>query len=106
MLLVGFVGLFFGVGETVFLVNLMDSILSEWNYFTLSNKETSDVHLTGSWDNHEFVLAAMFLTKHALNVEAIGRNFKRLWKSGNEFKIRDIGNHVVLFAFQIDIDAE
>jgi len=47
LLLVGFVGLFFGVGETVFLVNLTDSILSEWNRFTLSNKETSHVHLQG-----------------------------------------------------------
>lgn len=84
----------------------MDSILSEWNRFTLSDKETSHVHLPGNRSNQEFVLAAKFLTKRALNVEAIGRTFKPLWKSRNEFKIRDIGNHVVLFVFQTDTDAE
>nr|POE86241.1 hypothetical protein CFP56_07049 [Quercus suber] len=84
----------------------MDSILSSWNRFTLSDKETSHVHLTRRGDNPEFVLAAKFLTKRALNVEAIGRTFKSLWKSRKEFKIRDVGNHVVLFVFQTDTDAE
>ena len=41
-----------------------------------------------------------------MNVEAIGRTFKSFWKSQKEFKIRDVGNHVVLFVFQTDIDAD
>ena len=56
----------------------MDSILSEWNRFTLSDKETSHVHLLGNRSNQEYVLAANFLTKRALNVGAIGRTFKPL----------------------------
>lgn len=51
-------------------------------------------------------MATKFLTKHALNVEAIGRTFKSFWKSRKEFKIRDVGNHVVLFVFQTNIDVD
>lgn len=54
----------------------------------------------------EFVLVAKFLTKCVLNVEAIGRTFKPFWKSWREFKVRDVGNHIVLFVFNSKIDAQ
>ena len=54
----------------------------------------------------EFVLVAKFLTKCVLNVEAIGWTFKPFWKSWREFKVRDVGNHIVLFVFDSKIDAQ
>ena len=47
----------------------------------------------------EFVLAAKFLTKRVLNVEATGRTFKPLWNTRRDFMIRDVGNQVILFLF-------
>ena len=39
-------------------------------------------------------------------MEAIGRTFKPLWRARNEFKIREAGDHVLLFIFELESDAE
>ncbi|XP_075662261.1 uncharacterized protein LOC142631823 [Castanea sativa] len=44
--------------------------------------------------------------KRALNVEAIGRTFKPPWRSRGEFTIRDAEDHVLLFVFEHENDAE
>lgn len=42
---------------------------------------------------------AKFYTRHSLNVEAVARTFKQLWRSRNGFKIKDLGNNILLFTF-------
>ena len=54
----------------------------------------------------EFALAAKFLTKRALNVEAIRRIFKPLWRAKKEFKVCEARNHILLFVFELESDAE
>ena len=56
--------------------------------------------------NKEFVLAAKFLTKRALNVEVVGRTFKPLWRTKKDFKVREAGDHILLFVFELEFDAE
>ena len=56
--------------------------------------------------NKEFVLAAKFLTKRALNVEVVGRTFKPLWRTKKDFKVREAGDHILLFVFELESDAE
>ena len=51
-------------------------------------------------------MATKFLTKRALNVEAIGRTFKPLWRAKKDFKVREAGDHVLLFVFELEADAE
>ena len=47
----------------------------------------------------EFILAAKFFTKRALNIEAIAKTFTPLWRSKNGFRIKKESDHVVLFSF-------
>lgn len=37
--------------------------------------------------------------RRTLNVEAVARTFKQLWRSRNGFKIKDLGNNILLFIF-------
>ena len=39
-------------------------------------------------------------------MEAIGRTFKPLWRAKKEFKVREVGDHIVLFVFELESDAE
>ena len=51
-----------------------------------------------------FILAAKFYTKRVLNTDTIARNFEQLWQSRNSFKVKDLGNHIVLFIFHNKLD--
>ncbi|KAL0013013.1 hypothetical protein SO802_000082 [Lithocarpus litseifolius] len=53
----------------------------------------------------EFTLAAKFLTKRTLIVEAVARTFSPLWKSQNDFHIKDTSNNILLFVFESDANA-
>ena len=40
-------------------------------------------------------LAGRFFTKRVVNVDAIARTFKPLWKTIGELKIRDVGENIL-----------
>ncbi|KAL0014225.1 hypothetical protein SO802_001294 [Lithocarpus litseifolius] len=64
--------------------------------------EPPDVHIS----NKDFILAAKFLTKRTLKAEAVARTFSPLWKSQNDFHIKDAGNNILLFVFESDVDTK
>lgn len=87
----------------------MNSILKDWNKQSLTDREDinvdfepPDVHSSGK----DFTLAAKFLTKRTLNVEAVARTFSPLWKSQNDFHIKDASNNIFLFVFESDANTE
>ena len=47
----------------------------------------------------EFFVVARFYIGRVLNMEAITRTFKMLWRTRKGFEVQDMGNHKVLFCF-------
>ena len=45
------------------------------------------------------IIAAKFLTKRALNPEAVAATFTPIWRSKRGFKIKNLGNLIMLFSF-------
>ena len=86
----------------------MDVVLEDWKKLFLTGVDEAKVSLKKSKNRNakKYVLAANFLTKRALNVEVIGRMFKPLWRSQNDFKVREADDHILLFVFDFDNDAE
>ena len=84
----------------------MDSVLNDWNRFSLTKKEVPHITLNNGKKKSEFALAAKFLTKRVLNAEAIGRTFKPLWKTKRSFQVRDVGNHIMIFVFESENDVK
>ena len=39
-------------------------------------------------------------------MDAVARTFKPLWRTAGELKIRDIGEHILLFEFEDALDLE
>ena len=86
---------FWGLGT----VSTIDNLTKSWSFLTLSEHEGSDLRLTKDEAAPEFVLAAKFLTKCALNIDAIANTFNLIWRSRNGFKVKKEDNHVALFTF-------
>lgn len=77
-----------------------------WSRFSLAEDEKGGAEV----DHQEEViihrLAGKFFTKRVLNVDAVARTFKPLWKPTGELKIRDIEEGVLLFEFEDAFDLE
>lgn len=52
------------------------------------------------------VLAAKFLTRRIVNIEAMARTFRPLWRTRRDFEVNDAGNNIVLFDFMLEMDME
>ena len=86
----------------------MEDVLKDWKKLSHINIEGSKINLKKyknliSW---EHLLAAKFMIRRALNVEAICRIFKLLWRARKDFKIRGAGDHILLFVFKLEIAVE
>ena len=87
----------------------MECILEGWSRFSLSDKEGDRVRLEKKQqtaDSNEIVLAAKFLNRRVLNVDAIGRTFRAVWKTRKSFDIRQVGDHLFLCVFELENDAK
>lgn len=77
-----------------------------WKKFSLSDKEGLNVDLANASQQSENILAAKFLTSRVLNMEAIARTFKPLWKTRHDFAVQDLGGNKVAFVFEDAMDLE
>ena len=77
----------------------MEELTKTWNSLTLSKCEGSNFLIKEDQVKTEFIIAAKFLTKRALNIDSIAKTFTPIWRSRNDFKIQKESSHVVLFTF-------
>uniref|UniRef100_A0A2N9IFR8 Uncharacterized protein n=1 Tax=Fagus sylvatica TaxID=28930 RepID=A0A2N9IFR8_FAGSY len=84
----------------------MEEITSLWDRLSLTTKEVDRVDLSGTHGLTGGLLAAKFLTKRVLNMEAVMRTLKPLWRAARGFKGRDMGSNGILFIFNDATDME
>lgn len=95
---VGLVGFFlFGVGETLRV--RMENLTNNWRKLLLNDREGGKLAVKKDRVSHEYAIVARLLTKRVLNTDAIIRTFSPLWQSRNGFKVRNAGDHMLLFVF-------
>ena len=73
---------------------------------SLQDLEDENFDLQSEMGLKDFTLAAKFQTNRVLNVKVVAQNFSQLWHTRNGFKIKDQGNHIVLFIFENKFDCD
>ena len=78
----------------------MAGLEDSWAKFTLTEDEEGGANVPNQEAMEVHRLAGKFFTKRVLNVEAVARTFKPLWRPVDELKIRDSGDNVLVFEFE------
>jgi hypothetical protein len=84
----------------------MESLEGLWEKFSLSDMEGNTIDLHSTLDQPKTFLAAKFLTRRTLNVEAVARTFKPLWRMDHGFTVRDMNDNRLVFVFEDAADRE
>uniref|UniRef100_A0A2N9IMR2 Reverse transcriptase domain-containing protein n=1 Tax=Fagus sylvatica TaxID=28930 RepID=A0A2N9IMR2_FAGSY len=84
----------------------MDELDNLWRKFTLTRSEEEKFQLSTPDEERKPTLAAKFFTRRVINIEAVTRTFKPLWRSDRGFSARDLGENMVLFEFEDSADVE
>ena len=84
----------------------MDDLTKHWSSLSLSELEGQGLHLRSDQAFTEHGIVARFLTKRPFNIEAIANTFTPLWRTKSGFKIKIIGDHLILFSFDSKHDVE
>ena len=84
----------------------MEGLEGMWSRFSLSEEEEGGAEVSKQTEKEIHRLVGRFFTKRVLNVEAVGRTFKPLWKLIGEVKIRDLGDNILVFDFEDGLGLE
>ena len=80
----------------------MDDITGKCVSLSLNTKEAQTVSLAPDIVNNSRILVARLFTKRRVNVEALVRTLKSMWRSVQNFEVRDLGSNTVLIIFDDD----
>ena len=78
----------------------MEAITNKWANLKLSEREGSEVNVALPGVDQGLVLAGKFCTKRRVNLEAIGRAIRSVWRTKRDFEVSDMGENRVLLLFQ------
>ena len=84
----------------------MNDLTKQWNRLFLSSREGPKFCLQKDLATAKYIIAAKFLIRRALNIDAIAATFKTLWRSKNGFKVKNLGSHIVLLTVDNRLDVD
>nr|POE92969.1 hypothetical protein CFP56_48115 [Quercus suber] len=84
----------------------MDDLTGKWARLSLNTRETQTIPLAPEVENNNRVLVAKLFTKRRVNIEALSRTLKTMWRSIQNFEVRDLTSNTVLILFSNEVDAK
>ncbi|XP_050253663.1 uncharacterized protein LOC126699735 [Quercus robur] len=84
----------------------MDDLKGRCARLSLHKKERQTIPLTPVLENNNKVLVAKLFTKRRLNVEALSRTLKSMWRFAQDFEVRDLASNTVLLLFTHEADVQ
>ena len=85
----------------------MDDLTNRWRSLSLTEEEEeAKVDLTKEKKKTGSVLAAKFFTRRTVNVEAVAKTFRPLWRTRGNFELCEGKDNILLIDFEMEADAE
>ena len=84
----------------------MEELSTQWKKLTLFESEENRVALRSNRKMRGFVLVGKFFTCRTLNVEVVAKTFRLLWRTKGGFNVTIGCENILLFAFELEVDAE
>ena len=84
----------------------MDDITRKWDRLALNQRESQTIPLTSNVTGDGKVLIAKFFTKRHINMEAVFRTLKSMWRTEKSFDIRDLGPNMAMILFDDEYDLD
>ena len=82
----------------------MEEISKRCEKLKLTEHEADQVELEDKEVSEGWVLAGKFLSKRRINLEAVVKTLKPIWKTTENFMVQDTGDNITLFLFQKEED--
>ena len=82
----------------------MEEITKKCEKLKLTENEAEQVVLEEEEANEGWVLVGKFLSKRRINLEAVVKALKSIWKTKENFVVQDTGDNTTLFLFQNEGD--
>ena len=83
----------------------MDELAQKWKKLSLTFVEGRRIYLSRKKKTGIHVVAAKFLTHQNINIKAVARTFRPIWRTRGNFEGNDAGGNVILFDFELEVDA-
>ena len=77
----------------------MDDLTGKWARLSLNTLETQTIPLAPEVENNNRVLVAKLFTKRRVNIEALSCTLKTMWRSIQNFEVRDLTSNTILILF-------
>ncbi|XP_050254831.1 uncharacterized protein LOC126700664 [Quercus robur] len=78
----------------------MDDPAKQWARLSLKAKENQTIDLPPAVECNSRILVAKLFTKRKVNLEALTRTLRSMWRSIQTFEVRDLGSNTVLLIFE------
>ena len=88
------------------LLAYMEDLSTRWKKLSLSESEENRVALRIDRRKRDCLLAGKFFTRRSLNIEAVEKTFRPLWRTKGGFNVTVGSENILLFAFELEVDAE
>ena len=83
----------------------MDDLARQCGRLSLNTRESSTVTLSPTVEDNSEVLVAHLFTKCRVSIETLSRTLRSMWRSIQNFEIRDLGSNTTLLLFENEADS-
>nr|POE87191.1 hypothetical protein CFP56_74809 [Quercus suber] len=82
----------------------MEDLSRQYEKLNLTKHKGDEVVLDDQIATEGWIVAGKFLTKRRINLEAVIKALKPIWKTSENFEVQDTSDNTVLFSFQNEED--